>query len=83
MMAPGEEMGLSMSKTETEIMRHFRVYRAGVGEMLFFESGLAKSHPPEFFHAMTSLIKMGLVVEERRQGAYSLTPSGYRASLSV
>jgi DNA-binding PadR family transcriptional regulator len=72
-----------MSKPEALIMRHFRNYRAGVGEMLFFESGLAKTHPPEFYDAMSSLVRNGLVVEEQRRGAYSLTARGYKASLRV
>jgi DNA-binding IclR family transcriptional regulator len=72
-----------MTDSEVEIMRHFRNYLVGEGEMLFFESGAAKSQPSEFHRAMASLVRSGLVVAERRRGAYSLTPRGYRASLEV
>ncbi len=72
-----------MTRSETSILRYFRQYRIGANEMLFFNSGIVKSHPPEFRRAMASLIDNGLVVEERRRNAYSLTEEGYCASLSV
>jgi hypothetical protein len=72
-----------MSNFESQIMQQFRIYRVGAGEMLFFESGLAKSHPPEFQSAMHALVKKGLVVAERRSGAYSLTRRGFAASMSI
>jgi hypothetical protein len=72
-----------MTATETDILRHFRQYRIGAHEMLFFTAGLAKSHPPKFRSAMASLIEGGYVIEERRRNAYSLTELGYTASLSV
>ena len=72
-----------MTGSETDILRYFRQYRIGANEMLFFNSGMAKSHPPKFRFAMASLIESGHVVEERRRNAYSLTFRGYSASLSV
>jgi len=73
-----------MTDSETEIMRYFRRYRVGARKMLCFDTGPAKTRSPQFYHAMASLVRNGLVVEEqRRRGAYSLTPSGYRASLSA
>lgn len=73
----------SMTDTELEILRYFRRYHIGVGEMLFFDTGPAKSHPAKFHRAMESLVRVGLVMEERPRGAYSLTARGYRASLSA
>jgi hypothetical protein len=72
-----------MTASETDILRYFRQYRIGTNEMLFFNSGMAKSHPPKFLGAMASLIDSGHVVEERRQNAYSLTSRGYNASLAI
>src|SRR5687768_17826034 len=71
-----------MTRSETEIMRHFRRFEVGVGQMLFFDTGPARAEPASFHSAMTALIRQGLVVEERPRGAYSLTESGYIASLA-
>lgn len=71
-----------MTASEAKIMRLFRQYRADPCRMVFFNAGPAKAHPASFHAAMTSLIDGGLVVRERRRDAYSLTPQGYRASLS-
>ena len=72
-----------MTDSEREIMCYFRRYRIGASEMLFFSTGPAKAHPQQFYHAMTSLVRSGMVVKERHPHAYSLTPLGYRASLSA
>ena len=72
-----------MTDSEMHIMRHFRQYRARTNEMLFFNTGLAKSHPPRFHVAMATLIRNGLVNAERPRDAYSLTDRGYDASLSA
>ena len=72
-----------MTQSETSILRYFRQYRIGAHEMLFFNAGMVKSHPPEFRRAMASLIDSGLVVEERQRNAYSLTEQGYSASLAI
>ncbi len=72
-----------MTNPETEIMRYFRRFDIGVGEMLFFDTGPARTNPDGFLDAMDSLIRRGLVVRERPQCAYSLTHLGYRASLST
>jgi hypothetical protein len=72
-----------MTDSEAEIMRYFRRFDVGVGQMLFFDTGPAHADPARFHHAMGSLIRRGLVVQERRRGAYSLTQRGYRASLSA
>ena len=69
-----------MTTAEIEIMLYFRQYDVGIGQMLFFYSGLAKSHPPKFHQAMASLMRNGLVIEERYRAAYSLTPRGFQAS---
>ena len=71
-----------MNATEVAILRQFRVYKAMPNEMLFLNSGFAKSHPQEFLRAVNSLMKQDLMVEERPRGAYSLPASGYAASLS-
>ena len=72
-----------MNKNEIDIMRHFRQYHIGVNEMLCFNTKLAKSNASDFQLAISSLIRSGLVVEERRMHAYSLTPEGFVASLSI
>lgn len=72
-----------MTHAETAIMRHFRNYRIGTNEMLFFNTASANSNPTRFKSAMASLIRDGLVVEERRKHAYSLTDRGFVASLSA
>ncbi len=72
-----------MSEGEADILRFFRTYQVGVNEMLFLNSGFAKAHPPQFKRAMQALMERGLVVQERPRDAYSLTASGYRASLSL
>ena len=71
-----------MTATEVAILRQFRTYRAMPNEMLFLDNGLAKSRPQEFNRAVNSLMKQDLMVAERPRGAYSLTASGYAASLS-
>jgi len=73
----------AMSEAEADILRVFRSYGVKSNEMLFFNCGLAKSHPPRFKRAMQSMMDRGLVVQERHRNAYSLTASGYRASLSA
>jgi DNA-binding IclR family transcriptional regulator len=73
---------MSTPDFESQIMAQFRNYRVGAGEMLFFESGLAKSHPPEFQRAIKALVEKGWVVAERRSGAYSLTRQGLAAARS-
>ena len=72
-----------MTKAEKDIMRHFRQYRIGRNEMLFFNTNLANSDSPKFQFAMASLIRSGLVIKERRRNAYSLTFDGFMASLSA
>jgi hypothetical protein len=72
-----------MTTSEHEIMRYFRRFDVGVGEMLFFDTGPARVDPSKFHNAMGSLIRQGLVVEERPKGAYSLTDRGYRISLTA
>jgi hypothetical protein len=51
--------------------------------MLFFNTSLANANSPKFQLAMTSLIRSGLVVKERRRNAYSLTFEGFVASQSA
>lgn len=72
-----------MSAAEANILRFFRSYGVKSNEMLFFNCGMAKSHPPEFKRAMQSMLDRGYVVQERHRNAYSLTARGYRASLSA
>jgi hypothetical protein len=73
----------AMNQAEADILRFFRTYGVKSNEMLFFNCGMAKSHPPQFKRAMQSMMQRGLVVQERHRNAYSLTASGYRASLSA
>ena len=78
-----ERFGAPMSASEITILKEFRRYQMKASEMLFFNSGQAKSHTRQFSHAMHSLIERGLVVQERHKNAYSLTTHGYLASLSA
>jgi hypothetical protein len=71
-----------MSEAENDILRLFRRYQVGEAEMLFFTGGLANPSR-KFKTAMQSLIERGMVIKERRQDAYSLTTTGFRASLKV
>ena len=68
-----------MTNPEREIMCYFRRYRIQASEMLFFSTGPAKANPQQFYHAMTSPRRSGMVVKERHPHAYSLTQLGYRA----
>ena len=72
-----------MTDCETAIMLYFRRYDVGAGQMLFFDTGPARGDADAFDRAMGDLIRRGLVVRERPQFAYSLTDSGYRASLAA
>lgn len=72
-----------MTKTEKDIMRQFRQYRIGINEMLCFNTSLSKGNSSDFQLAMSSLIRHGLVIPERRRHAYSLTAEGFAASQSV
>jgi hypothetical protein len=72
-----------MSSAEAEIMRYFRRFGVGAGKMLFFNTSPMRTNPDQFRHAMGSLIRQGLVVQEHRRDAYSLTDLGYRASLAA
>ncbi len=72
-----------MTKTERDILRHFRQYRIGINEMLCFNTTMANSNSPKFQSAMSSLIRDGLVVKERHRHAYSLTPHGFTTSMSA
>ena len=78
-----QQVECTMTQAETDILRFFRSYGVRSNEMLFFNSGLAKSHPPAFKRAMQSMVQRGFVVQERHRDAYKLTSSGYRASLSA
>jgi hypothetical protein len=72
-----------MTESEAQIMRYFRRFDVGVGQMLFFDTGPARTDAAGFHEAMGSLIRRGLVVQERPQCAYSLTQRGLRAALSA
>jgi predicted transcriptional regulator len=72
-----------MTDIEKKIMRYFRQYRIGAHEMLFFNGILANASSTRFQSAMDSLIRNGLVIKERRKGAYSLTNDGFVASQSA
>ncbi len=72
-----------MTASETEIMRQFRRYLVHEGEMLFFNAGAAKAHPASFHDAIASLIRAGFLIQERHGNAFSLTRSGYEASVQA
>ncbi len=70
-----------MTDSESAVLRLFRDYRMEPNQILCLHAGFAKSHPREFSAAMRSLVEQELLVKERWRDAYSLTPSGYAASL--
>jgi hypothetical protein len=70
-----------MNESETAVLRIFRAYRMEPNQILCLHAGFAKSHPREFSTAVRSLVEQELLVKERWRDAYSLTPSGYAASL--
>lgn len=72
-----------VSDSEAAILTFFRRFNAGPNQMLFFNSGFAKSHSRQFLSAMQSLVDRGYVVKERPREAYSLTSMGYQASLAA
>jgi len=55
----------SLTPAEIDILRFFRSYGVKSNEMLFFNCGMAKSHPPAFKKAMRSIIQPGMCVQER------------------
>jgi hypothetical protein len=65
------------------ILALFRRYRVGPAEMLFLNPNDCKLPANRFRSAMRSLLEKGLVVSERPDQAYSLTPAGYQYSLRV
>ncbi len=71
------------NETEVEILRVFRSYQMRPSEMLFLTQCVVKTKPVHFNRAVQSLIDRGMVIQERHRDAYSLTPTGYRASLSA
>ncbi len=73
----------SMTNTERAILRHFRQYQIGVNEMLCFNTTMANSSSQKFQSAISSLVRNGLIVKERRRHAYSLTAEGFAVSMSA
>ena len=70
-----------MNASESAVLQMFRAYRMEPNQILCLHAGFAKSHPQEFSNAVGSLVEQELLVKERWRDAYSLTPSGYAASL--
>jgi hypothetical protein len=71
-----------MSPAESAILGFFDSYRAGPGQMVFFQPGACKLPIERFKAGMESLIERQLVVRERPKHAYSLTDRGYQQSLA-
>ncbi|HEV2968492.1 MAG TPA: hypothetical protein VGY55_00795 [Pirellulales bacterium] len=71
-----------MNPTESAILGFFDIYRAGPGQMVFFQPGACKLPVERFKAGMESLIERQLVVKERPKHAYSLTHRGYQHSLA-
>jgi hypothetical protein len=72
-----------VTNPEADILRHFRRYLAHEGQMVFFQAGTARAHPPSFYHAIESLIRNGMLIKERHRDAYSLTKTGYQQSFEL
>jgi hypothetical protein len=70
-----------MSASESTILQFFRRYQIGPAQMLFFNPGDCKLSTGMFNSAMQSLIARGMVIKERPKQAYSLTHTGYDASM--
>jgi hypothetical protein len=66
-----------MVRSEYDILAIFRSYRVGPNKMLFL-NGFVND---QFTRAMRVLVDKKLVVKDRREHAYYLTPEGYTASL--
>jgi predicted transcriptional regulator len=69
-----------MTPTEFEILQCFQEYRVRSGQILFVQCASPKFDAERFERAISSLVQRGLVLPERRHGAYSLTKEGYRAA---
>ena len=74
---------MTLNEAERGILQLFRNYGVTANQMLFVRAGFAQPETAEFTRGMQSMIRRGFVVAERRRGAYSLTPRGYRASLKT
>jgi DNA-binding IclR family transcriptional regulator len=72
-----------MTPSECAILNYFRRYDIGPSEMLFFNPNDCKLPMAPFNSAMESLLRRGLVVQERHKLAYSLTTHGYELSLAL
>ena len=73
---------MTMTDSELEILRYFKRFSITAGQMLFFHAQ-TRTDPARFQKAMQSLVRRGLVLQERRHDAYSLTELGYRATRSA
>lgn len=73
----------AVTPPEAAILRQFRSYHVQAGQMLFFNNVPGRPQSHEFARAIRSLIERGLVTQEARRNAYSLTAVGYRASMAV
>ncbi len=71
-----------MTSDEFSVLALFRQYDTDPYQMLFFGSNNCKLSEDQLLRAMRSLIDRGFVAKERPQRAYSLTPNGYRISIT-
>lgn len=72
-----------MNPAEIDILKEFRRYKVSVGSMLFFNSGRASSHTPQFKRAILSLIQQRFMTRARHVNAFSLTSAGHSVSLAI
>ena len=74
----------AISVEEAKILQSFRTYGVKANEMLFFNGSAGKGQSPAFGRAMQAMVDRGLVLRDHRhREAYSLSDSGYRASLAI
>ena len=73
---------MTMTDSELEILRYFKRFSTTAGQMLFFQAS-SRTDPAKFQKAMQGLVRRGLVLQEKRRDAYSLTELGYRTTQSV
>ena len=69
-----------MTTEERNVLNLFRRYLVRPTEMLFVYAQDCRVSIERFVPVMRGLVEKGLVVKERPQSAYSLTPAGYRFS---
>jgi hypothetical protein len=72
-----------MTTAELNILALFRRYMVGPAEMLFINAQDCRIDIDTFASATLRLVEKDLIVEERPNQAFSLTPAGYRIACTA